>query len=99
MGMTTTPIHPTLSPHKERRNQDFFLVMACGAMDLRDLKSGISRELRELGREFWEAVVPGFPASSRKIPAFPADFPIHNSTKPTAAVGVSGKNSRFPAPR
>lgn len=75
MGLTTTPIHATLSPHKERRNREFFLVMACSAVDLGELKSGILRELREFGREFCLSLgkpleLP-FPANPAQIPAFP----------------------------
>lgn len=75
MGMTATPGHERLSPLKERRNQDFFLVMPSSGRDYKDPKSGIQREFPGIGREFlppWAealcALAACFPADSRKFP-------------------------------
>jgi hypothetical protein len=75
MGMTTTANHATLSPSKERRNQDFFFLIDCAAMDLRDWKSGILRELRDSGRESGSPMEPAFTERHSWIPAVPDQFP------------------------
>lgn len=78
MGMTDPPTHAPLSPYKERRNRDFFLVIHWGGTDLKDSKSGIQREFSGNSRESWGRDFSGRPAIPPFFPPFPAEFPIFN---------------------
>jgi hypothetical protein len=68
MGMTNPLIPTPLSPPKERRNQEFFFVMLCGARGLGKWRSGKQREKWEFSGNF---PLDGFLLFSRLWPFFP----------------------------
>jgi hypothetical protein len=86
MALTATATSTPLSPPKERRNQELFFVMPCGAVDLGKWKSGKQRENAGIDRDFSPLGIEPSPTPSRHsrlfsrwASEFPQIFPLSDS--------------------